>query len=76
MTAAMRAERAEAIVRSIANAIDPYIALWQEQPEEGFVCAYCGEDRGTPHSEPCVWYAATLFVTTYELPRRTPENNP
>lgn len=71
MSAGLRAQRAEAIVRSIANAFDPYVALFSLQPEDGFICGFCGEDRGEPHSEPCVWYAATLFVATY--PRETAE---
>jgi len=61
----MRLSRAEALVRSIARATDPYVALFSEQPEDGFVCGYCGEERGAPHSERCPWFAATLFVVTY-----------
>ena len=65
MSAALRASRAESIVRSLAQALDPYVALWSEQPEEGFVCGFCGEDRGDPHAEQCAWFAATLFVKCY-----------
>lgn len=61
----LRVSRAEAIVRSIARALDPYVALYEEQPEHGYVCAFCAEDRGKPHAEMCTWAAATLFVACY-----------
>jgi hypothetical protein len=69
-----RQNAAEAIVRSVARATDPYVALFLEQPEEGFVCGFCGEDRGEPHNERCPWYAASLFVMQY--PAAAANENP
>jgi hypothetical protein len=64
----LRLGRAEAIVRSIASATDPYVALFVLQPEAGFVCGFCGEARDAPHSERCPWFAANLFVSIYPRP--------
>lgn len=66
--AAVRAFAAEAIAREVGRAVDPYVALFSEQPEDGYVCGYCSEERDEPHAEMCVWKAARLFIEKFPGP--------